>query len=118
MDVSFFGTDGVRGLWVSTRDRVSRCDSPVLRRASSANGVPSSFGRPLRPLLSGYMSRLRWKAGVVASGVNGSSSPVAHTRHRISQPQVRGHSACDQPSHNPYDDNGIKFFDATWQALR
>ncbi len=110
----FFGTDGVRG-------RVG--DSPMtvdfaLRLASAAarvlapNGGTVLIGKDTR--LSGYMFESALEAGFVAAGVNVlligplPTPGIAYMTRRF---------GCDfgvviSASHNLYEDNGIKFFDA------
>jgi phosphoglucosamine mutase len=109
----YFGTDGIRG-------RVGQAPMTVefaLRLASAAarvlapQGGSVLIGKDTR--LSGYMFEAALEAGFVAAGVNVSlvgplpTPAVAYLtqRHR-----------CDfgvviSASHNPYEDNGIKFFD-------
>jgi phosphoglucosamine mutase len=110
----YFGTDGVRG-------RVG--DEPMtvdfaLRLASAAarvlapNGGSVLIGKDTR--LSGYMFEAALEAGFVAAGVNAKligplpTPGIAYLTRRFE---------CDfgvviSASHNLYDDNGIKFFDA------
>jgi phosphoglucosamine mutase len=110
----FFGTDGVRG-------RVGEHPMTVdfaLRLASAAarvlapNGGTVLIGKDTR--LSGYMFEAALEAGFVAAGVNVMligplpTPGIAFMTRRFE---------CDfgvviSASHNLYDDNGIKFFDA------
>lgn len=109
----YFGTDGIRG-------RVG--DAPMtvdfaLRLASAAarvlapDGGSVLIGKDTR--LSGYLFEAALEAGFVAAGVNVSlvgplpTPAVAYLTQRF---------GCDfgvviSASHNPYEDNGIKFFD-------
>lgn len=109
----YFGTDGVRG-------RVGEHPLTVdfaLKLASSAarvlapNGGTVLVGKDTR--LSGYMFESALEAGFVASGVNVMligplpTPGIAYLTKRFE---------CDfgvviSASHNPYEDNGIKFFD-------
>lgn len=114
MSRKYFGTDGVRG-------RVGESPMTVdfaLRLASAAGRVLAPqggtvlIGKDTR--LSGYMFESALEAGFVASGVNVMligplpTPGIAYMTRRFE---------CDfgvviSASHNPYDDNGIKFFDA------
>jgi phosphoglucosamine mutase len=109
----YFGTDGVRG-------RVGEHPLTVefaLRLASSAarvlapKGGTVLVGKDTR--ISGYMFESALEAGFVASGVNVMligplpTPGIAYLTKRFE---------CDfgvviSASHNPYEDNGIKFFD-------
>jgi phosphoglucosamine mutase len=115
----YFGTDGVRG-------RVGEHPMTVdfaLNLASAAGRVlvPEGgtvlIGKDTR--LSGYMFESALEAGFVASGVNVMligplpTPGIAYMTRRFN---------CDfgvviSASHNPYDDNGIKFFDRTGAKL-
>jgi phosphoglucosamine mutase len=114
MTRKYFGTDGVRG-------RVGEHPMTVdfaLRLASAAarvlapNGGSVLIGKDTR--LSGYMFEAALEAGFVAAGVNVKligplpTPGVAYLTRKFE---------CDfgvviSASHNPYDDNGIKFFDS------
>jgi phosphoglucosamine mutase len=109
----YFGTDGIRG-------RVGEHPMTVdfaLRLASAAarvlapNGGTVLIGKDTR--LSGYMFEAALEAGFVAAGVNVMligplpTPGIAYMARKFE---------CDlavviSASHNPYDDNGIKFFD-------
>ncbi len=115
----YFGTDGVRG-------RVGEHPMTVdfaLNLASAAarvlapNGGTVLIGKDTR--LSGYMFESALEAGFVAAGVNAMmigplpTPGIAYMTRRFN---------CDfgvviSASHNLYDDNGIKFFDATGAKL-
>jgi phosphoglucosamine mutase len=115
----YFGTDGVRG-------RVGEHPMTVdfaLNLASAAarvlapNGGTVLIGKDTR--LSGYMFESALEAGFVAAGVDAMmigplpTPGVAYMTRRF---------GCDfgvviSASHNLYDDNGIKFFDATGEKL-
>jgi len=115
----YFGTDGVRG-------HVGRHPMTVdfaLRLASSAarvlapQGGTVLVGKDTR--LSGYMFESALEAGFVAAGVNVMlmgplpTPGIAYLTKRFE---------CDfgvviSASHNPYEDNGIKFFDASGGKL-
>jgi phosphoglucosamine mutase len=114
MSRKYFGTDGVRG-------RVGEHPMTVdftLRLASAAarvlapNGGTVLIGKDTR--LSGYMFEAALEAGFVAAGVNVKltgplpTPAIAYLTRRYGC--VFG--VVISASHNPYDDNGIKFFDA------
>ena len=119
MSRKYFGTDGVRG-------RVGEDPMTVdfaLRLASAAGRVLAPeggtvlIGKDTR--LSGYMFESALEAGFVASGVNVMligplpTPGIAYMTRRFE---------CDfgvviSASHNPYDDNGIKFFDGEGSKL-
>jgi phosphoglucosamine mutase len=111
---SYFGTDGIRG-------RVGEHPMTVdfaLRLASAAarvlapDGGTVLIGKDTR--VSGYMFEAALEAGFVAAGVNVMligplpTPAIAHmTRHLECRFGV-----VISASHNAYEDNGIKFFDA------
>jgi phosphoglucosamine mutase len=115
----YFGTDGVRG-------RVGEHPLTVefaLKLASSAARVlaPSGgtvlVGKDTR--LSGYMFESALEAGFVASGVNVMLIGPLPTPGIA---YLTTHFECDfgvviSASHNPYEDNGIKFFDRSGGKL-
>ncbi len=116
----YFGTDGVRG-------RVGQAPMTVdfaLRLASAAARVlaPSGgsvlIGKDTR--LSGYMFESALEAGFVAAGVDGiAGRAAADAGHRLSvSPRcARDFGVVISASHNPYHDNGIKFFDGAGDKL-
>src|SRR6476620_3316430 len=119
MGRKYFGTDGVRG-------RVGQHPRTVdfaLNLASAAarvlapNGGTVLIGKDTR--LSGYMFEAALEAGFVAAGVDVMligplpTPGIAYMTRRFN---------CDfgvviSASHNLYDDNGIKFFDASGGKL-
>jgi phosphoglucosamine mutase len=115
----YFGTDGVRG-------RVGEHPMTVdfaLKLASAAgrvlvpNGGTVLIGKDTR--LSGYMFESALEAGFVASGVNVMLIGPLPTPGIA---YMTRHFNCDfgvviSASHNPYDDNGIKFFDRSGAKL-
>ena len=119
MNRRYFGTDGVRG----TVGEVPMTVDFALHLASAAarvlapEGGTVLIGKDTR--LSGYMFESALEAGFVAAGVNVMligplpTPGIAYMTRRFN---------CDfgvviSASHNPYDDNGIKFFDATGAKL-
>jgi phosphoglucosamine mutase len=110
----YFGTDGVRGrvgehpLTVDFALRLASAAARVL----APNGGTVLIGKDTR--LSGYMFEAALEAGFVAAGVNVNligplpTPGIAYLTRKF---------GCDfgiviSASHNLYDDNGIKFFDA------
>ena len=120
MDRDYFGTDGIRG-------RVGR--EPItpdfcLRLGWATGKVLASTGSRLVVIgkdtrISGYMLESVLEAGLVSAGVNvGLLSPiptpaVAYLTRTLGADAGIVISA----SHNPFDDNGIKFFDAEGNKL-
>jgi phosphoglucosamine mutase len=115
----YFGTDGVRG-------RVGAAPMTVdfaLRLASAAARVLSpSGGRVLigkDTRVSGYMFESALEAGFVAAGVDVMLIGPLPTPGIAYMTQRLGCSfgVVISASHNLYEDNGIKFFDATGSKL-
>jgi len=115
----YFGTDGVRG-------RVGAAPMTVdfaLRLASAAARVLSPgggrvlIGKDTR--VSGYMFESALEAGFVAAGVDVMLIGPLPTPGIAYMTQRLGCSfgVVISASHNPYQDNGIKFFDATGSKL-
>jgi len=119
MGRKYFGTDGVRGL-VGTDPMTVEF---ALRLASAAarvlapDGGTALVGKDTR--LSGYMFEAALEAGFVAAGVNVSLIGPLPTPAIAFLTQRFGCSfgVVISASHNPYDDNGIKFFDANGGKL-
>src|ERR1700742_1230831 len=119
MGRKFFGTDGVRGSvgeLPMTVDFALNLASAVAR-VLTPDGGTVLIGKDTR--VSGYMFESALEAGFVAAGVNVMligplpTPGIAYMTRRFE---------CDfgvviSASHNPYDDNGIKFFDATGAKL-
>ncbi len=115
----FFGTDGVRG-------RVGAAPMTVdfaLRLASAAARVLAPeggrvlIGKDTR--VSGYMFESALEAGFVAAGVDVMLIGPLPTPGIAYMTQRLGCSfgVVISASHNPYEDNGIKFFDSTGSKL-
>jgi len=117
--LNYFGTDGVRG-------RVGTAPMTVdfaLRLASAAARVLAPgggrvlIGKDTR--VSGYMFESALEAGFVAAGVDVMligplpTPGIAYMTQRLSC----SFGVVISASHNPYEDNGIKFFDATGSKL-
>jgi phosphoglucosamine mutase len=116
---NYFGTDGVRG-------RVGEAPMTVdfaLRLASAAARVLAPgggrvlIGKDTR--VSGYMFESALEAGFVAAGVDVMLIGPLPTPGIAYMTQRLGCSfgVVISASHNPYQDNGIKFFDATGSKL-
>src|SRR5262249_23199404 len=115
----YFGTDGVRGRvgeHPMTVDFALRLASAAARVLAPEGGTVL-IGKDTR--LSGYMFEAALEAGFLAAGVNGvligplPTPGIAYMTRRFN---------CDfgvviSASHNLYDDNGIKFFDASGGKL-
>jgi phosphoglucosamine mutase len=115
----YFGTDGIRG-------KVGEAPMTVdfaLRLASAAarvlapEGGKVVIGKDTR--VSGYMFESALEAGFVAAGVDvwlTGPMPTPGIAYLI---RHKGDSfgVVISASHNPYDDNGIKFFDRTGEKL-
>src|SRR5437899_5182824 len=115
----YFGTDGVRGTVGEdpmTVDFALQLASAAARVLAPEGGTVL-IGKDTR--LSGYMFESALEAGFVAAGVNVMligplpTPGIAYMTRRFN---------CDfgvviSASHNLYDDNGIKFFDATGGKL-
>jgi phosphoglucosamine mutase len=116
---TYFGTDGVRG-------RVGTAPMTVdfaLRLASAAARVLAPgggrvlIGKDTR--VSGYMFESALEAGFVAAGVDVMLIGPLPTPGIAYMTQRLGccFGVVISASHNPYEDNGIKFFDATGSKL-
>ncbi len=119
MDNRYFGTDGVRG-------RVGEVPMTVdfaLRLASAAarvlapDGGRVLIGKDTR--VSGYMFESALEAGFVAAGVDVMLIGPLPTPGIAYMTQRLGcrFGVVISASHNPYSDNGIKFFDASGSKL-
>jgi phosphoglucosamine mutase len=115
----YFGTDGVRGrvgeppLTVDFALRLASAAARVL----APKGGTVLIGKDTR--VSGYMFESALEAGFVAAGVNVMLMGPLPTPGIAFMTRRFG---CDfgvviSASHNPYDDNGIKFFDASGAKL-
>jgi phosphoglucosamine mutase len=115
----YFGTDGIRG-------RVGTAPMTVdfaLRLASAAarvlapRGGTVLIGKDTR--VSGYMFESALEAGFVASGVDVLLTGPLPTPAVAMLTKKLGadFGIVISASHNPYDDNGIKFFDAEGEKL-
>ena len=116
----YFGTDGIRGRvgdWPITAEfmlRLGRAAGAVLGGAGRATVL---IGKDTR--ISGYMFGAALEAGLVAAGADVRllgpmpTPAVAHLTHALGASAGIVISA----SHNPHQDNGIKFFSADGEKL-
>lgn len=120
----YFGTDGVRGevgVAPITPDFVMRLGyaaGKVLAKSSPANANPTVLiGKDTR--LSGYMLESALQAGFSAAGVDVMLSGPMPTPAIAYLTRALRLSAgvVISASHNPYQDNGIKFFSETGNKL-
>src|SRR5690606_16867547 len=117
----FFGTDGIRGrVGVSpiTADFVQRLGWAAGRTLAGSGGRQRILvGKDTR--ISGYLFESALQAGIIAAGVDVSllgpmpTPAVAYLTRTFRAAAGIVISA----SHNPFDDNGIKFFGADGRKL-
>jgi phosphoglucosamine mutase len=115
----YFGTDGIRGLVGTAPMTVDF----ALRLASAAAGVLAPkggtvlIGKDTR--VSGYMFESALEAGFVAAGVDVLlTGPLPTPAIAILTKKMGADfGIVISASHNPYHDNGIKFFDAEGEKL-
>lgn len=116
----YFGTDGVRG----TIGQAPMTPDFVLKLGWAAGKVLAANGHPLvligkDPRISGYMLESALQAGLAAAGVNVRllgpmpTPAVAYLTRAFRAAAGIVISA----SHNPYHDNGVKFFSADGMKL-
>ncbi len=116
----YFGTDGVRGRvgeWPITAEfmlKLGRAAGVVLRDGRQPLVL---IGKDTR--VSGYMFEAALEAGLVAAGANVGLLGPLPTPGVAQLTRELGASAgiVISASHNPYQDNGIKFFSATGEKL-
>ena len=116
----YFGTDGVRGVvgeWPITAEF-------MLKLGRAAGVVLGNGKRPLVLIgkdtrVSGYMFEAALEAGLVAAGANVGLLGPLPTPAVAQLTRELGASAgiVISASHNPYQDNGIKFFSAEGEKL-
>ncbi|MNM47299.1 Phosphoglucosamine mutase [compost metagenome] len=118
----YFGTDGIRGRvgrGVISADFVMRLGNALGRVLAERNGHQPTvvIGKDTR--ISGYMFESALEAGLVAAGANVQligpipTPAVAFLAHTLGADAGIVISA----SHNPHDDNGIKFFSGEGEKL-
>lgn len=110
-----FGTDGVRG--VANRDLTPEMAFRLGLAAAQASGGPIVIGRDTR--LSGGMLSSALAAGIASAGANVTDLGVIPTPGVAAlAPELgAGVGAVVSASHNPYPDNGIKFFSGAGRKL-
>ncbi|MGH8214286.1 MAG: phosphoglucosamine mutase [Rhodanobacteraceae bacterium] len=116
----YFGTDGVRGRvgeWPITAEF-------MLKLGRAAGVVLGNGKRPLVLIgkdtrVSGYMFEAALESGLVAAGANVGLLGPLPTPAVAQLTRELGASAgiVISASHNPYQDNGVKFFSATGEKL-
>jgi phosphoglucosamine mutase len=127
MERKYFGTDGVRGQVGQTPitpDFVMRLGYAAGRVLVAAPGnLPPGehptvlIGKDTR--ISGYMLEAALQAGLTAAGVNVLMTgplPTPGVAYLTRALRLQA-GVVISASHNPFDDNGIKFFSATGQKL-
>jgi len=120
MDRKYFGTDGIRGeigTYPMTPDF-------VLKLGWAAGKVLAAQGNPLVVIgkdtrISGYMLESALEAGLVAAGVNiRLLGPMPTPGVAYLTKTFRASAGIVvSASHNPYQDNGVKFFSANGTKL-
>lgn len=124
MKRKYFGTDGIRGR-VGTRPitpdfvmKLGYAAGKVLAQAESANIRPTVLiGKDTR--ISGYMLEAALQAGLAAAGVDvmlAGPMPTPAIAYLTRALRLSA-GVVISASHNPYDDNGIKFFSAQGNKL-
>src|ERR1700739_2557325 len=120
----YFGTDGVRGLVGEapiTPDFVMRlryAPGSVLAKSRAGGAKPTVLiGKDTR--VSGYMLEAALEAGFSAAGVDvmlAGAMPTPGIAYRTRALRLAA-GVVISASHNPYYDNGIKFFSADGNKL-
>lgn len=120
MEKKYFGTDGIRG----TIGEYPMTPDFVLKLGWAAGKVLTSNGHPLvligkDPRISGYMLESALQAGLAAAGVNvrllgPMPTPAVAYLTRTFRASA---GIVISASHNPYNDNGVKFFGADGMKL-
>jgi len=120
----YFGTDGIRGrvgIMPITPDFVMKLGyaaGKVLTQAESSNIKPTVLiGKDTR--ISGYMLEAALQAGLSAAGVDvmlAGPMPTPAIAYLTRALRLSA-GVVISASHNPYDDNGIKFFSAQGNKL-
>jgi len=124
MTRKYFGTDGVRGrvgVMPITPDFVMRLGYAAGRVFSQANALGKKpvvlIGKDTR--ISGYMLEAALEAGFAAAGVDvmlGGPLPTPAVAYLTRALRLSA-GVVISASHNPYDDNGIKFFSESGSKL-
>ena len=127
MAKQYFGTDGIRGKvgeYPITPDFVMRLGYAAGRVFV---GLPSNLAKGAHPTvligkdsrISGYMLEAALEAGLTAAGVNTLlTGPMPTPAIAYLTRALRAQAGIViSASHNPYDDNGIKFFSSEGEKL-
>ncbi len=119
MEKKYFGTDGVRGKvgsYPMTAEFAMRLASAAARILVPSGGTVL-IGKDTR--LSGYMFESALEAGFVAAGADVLLLGPLPTPGipPLTQDLQADLGVVISDSHNPYEDNGIKFFDGTGSKL-
>lgn len=123
MERRYFGTDGVRGKVGSapiTPDfvmKLGQAAGRVLKRHNPTGRASVLIGKDTR--VSGYMLEAALQAGFSSAGVDVvlcGPIPTPAVAY-LTRAQRLDAGVVISASHNPYDDNGIKFFSAAGQKL-
>jgi len=124
MSRKYFGTDGIRGTVGEapiTPDFMLKlgwaCGRVFRREAADSNRCTAIIGKDTR--ISGYMFESALEAGLVAAGVDVKllgpmPTPAVALMTRTLHADA---GIVISASHNPYFDNGVKFFSATGSKL-
>jgi phosphoglucosamine mutase len=124
MTRKYFGTDGVRGRVGTTPItpdfvmKLGYAAGKVLAQAGTASGKPAVLiGKDTR--ISGYMLEAALEAGFAAAGVDvmlAGPMPTPAIAYLTRALRLSA-GVVISASHNPYHDNGIKFFSASGNKL-
>ena len=115
----FFGTDGIRG---RVGDAPMTVDFTLQLASAAARVLAPQGGRVLigkDTRLSGYMFEAALEAGFVAAGVDvwlTGPMPTPGIAY-LTRRHADTFGVVISASHNPYEDNGIKFFDSGGEKL-
>jgi len=116
MNNKYFGTDGIRGLAnyePMTAETVLKLGKSFVHYLNKKNGSVSKnilIGKDTR--LSGYMFEQAISAALISMGSNAQLlGPIPTTAISFLTTDMRADAGIAiSASHNPYQDNGIKFF--------
>ncbi|MDE1884880.1 MAG: phosphoglucosamine mutase [Xanthomonadaceae bacterium] len=120
MQKCFFGTDGIRGRAGEppiTAGFMLRLGSAAGRVLANGSTAPVFIGKDTR--VSGYMLESALEAGLVSAGANVRLlGPMPTPAVALLTRDLHGSAGIViSASHNPYWDNGVKFFDANGEKL-
>ncbi|HMM57339.1 MAG TPA: phosphoglucosamine mutase [Rudaea sp.] len=120
MQKRYFGTDGIRGRAGEhpiTAEFMLRLGRAVGRVLANGSVAPVFIGKDTR--VSGYMLESALEAGLVSAGANVRLlGPMPTPAVAFLTRDLHGSGGIViSASHNPYWDNGVKFFDANGEKL-